>query len=414
MTSTGTNRFRFFYLFYFIAYGAYTAFMNLHFKRLGLSGDEIGRLSALAPLATLFIPPLVGAWVDMRCTKRTAVATSLFASLIVFSLYLTATSFWPLFAISLLFALVNSPLIPLADSATLDHVERSGSHYSRIRVFGSLGFAVGAILAGQVQQRLGGSSAAGTFLFLYLAAAGLALFVALSFPTEPGRRPTADNEKALTPVERFLLPWKTILQQPALISFLFALFIARASSVVYYNFFSIYLNELGVAESGIGITWAVAIAGEVVLMTLAPLLIRRLGSRNVLLLSIIASSARWGLYSQVDSHWAIATAQLLHGFTFATLWVAAVTYVNEMTPSRWRASSQALLAAVSNGLAPALGVVAAGYLYEQTGKVAPLFGYASLVALAAGIYLTVYHLLERRSRWSISNKKLKGLGRGTK
>ncbi|MBE3576819.1 MAG: MFS transporter [Limnochordales bacterium] len=395
--AAGVNRFRLFYFLYFTAFGAYTAFMNLHFKRLGLSGAEIGRLSALAPIATLVVPPVVAAWVDLRWQKRRAVAASLLASLVVFSLYLTATSFWPLFVISLLFALVNTPLVPLADSATLDHLAQHGSHYSRVRVFGSIGFAAGAILAGQVQQRLGGTSAAGAFLFLYLLAAGMALLVSLTFPAEGSHPALPAGEKPLTPGERFLLPWKAILQQKALLSFLFALFLARASSVVYYNFFSIYLNELGVTESGIGVTWAVAIAGEVVLMTLAPFLIRRFGSRNLLLLSIIASAVRWGLYAQVHSHTAVAVAQLLHGFTFATLWVAAVTYVDEQTPSRWRASSQALLAAVSNGLAPALGVLAAGYLYAQTDQVAPLFFYASLVALAAAIYFLVYLLLEKRS-----------------
>ncbi|HHV54586.1 MAG TPA: MFS transporter [Firmicutes bacterium] len=406
------TRYRLFYFLYFTAFGAYTSFMNLYFKRLGLSGQELGRINALAPLAALVVPPLVGTWVDLHGEKRVAIMASLGATLAVFSLYLLPVrQFAPLFAISFLFALASSPLIPLADSATLDQVEKAGGDYSRVRVFGSAGFAAGTILAGWVQGRITLPWHWEPFLLLYLLAGLTALITVTTWKDRPVARnqSSAGNSErggeaaaasaSFSPLQRFLLPWRAILTgQRALLAFLLALFVARISAVVYYSFFSLYLDELGIAEGRIGITWAVAIAGEVILMMLAPVLIRRFGSRNVLLLSIVAGALRWWLYSRVESPWAIAGAQLLHGLTFATLWVAAVTYVNETAPARFRASSQALLAAISNGLAPATGVLAAGELYQRLGRVAPLFGYAAWVALFSAVYLAAYLFLERRSR----------------
>ncbi|MBE3583418.1 MAG: MFS transporter [Limnochordaceae bacterium] len=408
----GLGRYRLFYLLYFIGMGTYQPFMNLYFKRLGLSGSQLGLLASLTPLAVLVVPPFVGAWVDLHSNKRSALLSVLVGSVLVFSAYFGVQQFASILLVTLLFALINSPLVPLADAATLDQLERSGGDYSRVRVFGSLGFAVGAILSGRVLQQAGPAS----FLWVYVGALSAATLAASTWPryrttpTVAVRRanappPPADSNGAAKPTSAgeadpskpvgLLTAWKHVLGQRPVLLLLIALFISRLSAVVYYNFFSIYLDERGIAEGAIGLAWALGIGSEVVVMNLIPAMVRRWGSRRVILISFVASVIRWTAYAHI-SGWMIYANQLLHGFTFACFWVGSVAYVNEVTEPRWRASSQSILAAVSNGLAPGVGVLLAGELYQRLGRVTPLFDWAGAVAAIALVFFATMLAHEAR------------------
>ena len=80
--------------------------------------------------------------------------------------------------------------------------------------------------------------------------------------------------------------------------------------------------------------------------------------------------------------------QLLHGPTFAALWMAAVAYVSEIAPPGLRNTSQGLLTGFVMGLGSMLGALIGGIMYEQVGF-SIMFSYAGtgILVLTVSFYL---------------------------
>ena len=74
--------------------------------------------------------------------------------------------------------------------------------------------------------------------------------------------------------------------------------------------------------------------------------------------------------------------QLLHGFTFAALWTAGVSYANSAAPRGMGATAQGVFSGVTMGLAAATGAFVGGWLYQGVGPVL-MFRWAGIgIALA--------------------------------
>ena len=82
----------------------------------------------------------------------------------------------------------------------------------------------------------------------------------------------------------------------------------------------------------------------------------------------------------------IATAllKLVMGVGFALTYIAAVLIADDVAPAHLRATMQALVKAVTNGLAPTLGALGGGFVYGVIGPGA-MFITAAAVAAGAGV-----------------------------
>jgi len=78
-----------------------------------------------------------------------------------------------------------------------------------------------------------------------------------------------------------------------------------------------------------------------------------------------------------------ALLKLVVGVAFALTFVAAVIITSELTPAHLRATGQALMKAVLFGIAPILGSLGGGLVYERLGP-RVMFLAATVVVAAAG------------------------------
>jgi PPP family 3-phenylpropionic acid transporter len=62
--------------------------------------------------------------------------------------------------------------------------------------------------------------------------------------------------------------------------------------------------------------------------------------------------------------------QLLHGPSFAAMWVAGVTQADRMAPPGLGATTQGIFSGVTMGLGSAFGAMTGGLLYENFGAAA--------------------------------------------
>ena len=97
-------------------------------------------------------------------------------------------------------------------------------------------------------------------------------------------------------------------------------------------------------------------------------------------------------YSWIDTPSLALAVQLLHGPSFAMLWVAGVSYAHALAPAGLGATAQAQFVGVNFGLGGATGAMVGGFLYQHMG-LALMYRWAG-VWLVVG--LTVYMLADRR------------------
>lgn len=345
-----------YYFFYFAFVGAFTPYFGLYLQSLSFSAWDIGLLMSQMQLMRLFGPYLWGALADRATRRVPIVRLAASISLIGFSGFFLARGFEAfLFAMALL-AFFWSAALPLVETVTFDHLREDPARYSRIRLWGSVGFIVAVTGTGALLDRLPLS----VLLWVSVAALLGILFCALVMPEAPLHQ----HVDASPPVGE-------ILRQPRVRALLAASFAMSAAHGALYVFYSIYLADHGYSKSLVGGLWSLGVLAEIVVFFFMPRLMRRYGLRSILLASFAAAVLRflmigWG----VEWLAVVVIAQLLHGMTFGAYHAASIAAVNRWFPGRCQARGQALYSSLSFGAGGLLGGLLSGWMWDGVG--APL------------------------------------------
>jgi len=363
-----------FYFLLLFPVGMQTPYLFLFFKRQGFTDPQLGSLAAVTPLVTALSPPLWGALADRFGDRRRMLALLLVASGLVFPWLMLARDFALALALMTIFALFAATPGAIADAITLEHVERTGQDYGRLRLWGSVGFAAPLLAFGGVLQRSSGGAAQA----LYPVFVGYASFRLISA-----------GWTALLPPSRGAVgarvDWRAarVFASPAFLALALCAVVGGGAMSAYYLYFSIYLDDLGLADNLKGYFWAIAVAAETAMMLGVGGLIRRIGLKWTFALSLLGVTLRLFAFSFRLAPWQIAVVQCLHALTFTTFTVSAIMFISRVTPPHLRASGQTLWLALTGGLGSAVGSKLAGVAAHAHG----LQGMYRVFALAAGLAL---------------------------
>src|SRR4051812_47639344 len=143
-----------YYLLQYSAIGVTLPFLPQYLKSLGFSGTAVGVLLALSPSLSLIAPPLWGQLVDRTGQSGRVLLLVTFGTAAAFSLLLWVRGYAAVFFAMLLVAGFSSAISSLADAMTLRHVARVGGSFSRVRLWGSLGFAAASLLFGRLVTQI--------------------------------------------------------------------------------------------------------------------------------------------------------------------------------------------------------------------------------------------------------------------
>jgi PPP family 3-phenylpropionic acid transporter len=335
-----------------MALGSLLPYLSLYYQRNGLSGVQIGTLSALGVLISSPAAILWSGIADRLKVHRRMLLISVLAAPFCVWLLGRTTSFGLFIPITLAYGLAIAPIIPLLDGAALEAARVHGRSYGEIRVGGTIGWIVSVAGVGLLIQLYD----IHWLFYSYIACMALMLL----FATSQSRR-----------TESLRAPWsanvRLLLSDPTVIIFLVSAFIVMVGNGAVQNFFSLYMDGIGASEGLIGAAWAVASVSEFPVMMLAGRLMRRIGTPGLLKLSFLTYAVRWLLLSFIhDPAWALG-AQLLHGLSFAAFLTAGVTYLSERTPEGLATTAQSIFTVVCYGIAALLGSLIGGYLYDHSG-----------------------------------------------
>lgn len=367
---------RAFYFFFFAAMASLYPFLALYYAQLGLSGDQIGTLSAVPPLVSLFAASLWGALADVTRKYRSILRFAIIG-VVASALAISATrTFLGLVPAVIAYACFMAPIMPLVDNAVLSLLGDQADRYGKVRLWGAVGWGVTAPVMGRLIEQCGlrwsfygyslfmcGGLAASWYLPVARAGIGGGF--------RHGLRALVSNR-----------PW---------LFFLLIVFIGGMTQAGVNNFLLLYLSDLGASESLMGLALSIATASEATVLFFADRLLARWSALKMLAFSLGATAVRLLAYSFVRVPWPVLLIQLLHGPTFAMMWTAGVSYTNRSAPVGLGTTALGLFSSANFGVGAAAGAFVCGLLYERLGSFL-MFRWMGLWGLFGLVLLVVFGL----------------------
>ncbi len=374
-----------FYFTLFMAPAISNPFLAIWLTSLGLSRAQIGIVSAAPILVMVFLNILVGRVADKASDWRQVIIIgSVMAGFTAFGLFFVS-GFWSMLILFTLIVVPFQAITPVIDAATIRMSRRLGLDFSLIRVWGTVGFMVATIIGGLVLGQLG------HFMFvpLFILAAGIRALASLQLPyfrrqaevasNEPAALTVPDHESAANPLvstelKGLLRPWFFLpLVGAALL---------HSSHMMQMSMGALIWKEAGVPEAMIGVLWALAPAGEIVIFLAFQRLAKRFSARYLLLAACFFAVVRWGGLALEPPVWGIALLQVMHMLTFGLSYLGIINFIANWTGDEIAAQAQGTFVMIRQ-VFTVLALTGFGYLAGQIG--AQSYFAAALLAALGGL-----------------------------
>jgi PPP family 3-phenylpropionic acid transporter len=344
-------------------------FLSVYYAQRGLSGSEIGLLSALGPLMSLFAAPVLISFADRHGWQVALLRLSMIGSGIIFLLYPLTGSFATLLSVATAFAFCSCSIFSLTDGLAVQLAARHNLSFGRMRLWGSATFAVLPAVAGVLWQRLG-------LLLMFPVTTFFYLVTSLIVPLLGDKK---EGPTMAPPTLRL-----SSLQRRFWVVLACSFFLSLGMSMMRI-FSPVYFSNLG-GPVLVGIYSAVAAAVEVPVMLTHGAIMDRLGGPRMLLLSYGVSACSYMSAFLITEPVLLPLAAILQGFGYATFVPTTVRLVNSWAPPQRGATYQGLMNIGIQGLAPLAASLLGGFVFDA-------FGVRSIMVASSGAALLALVLM---------------------
>ena len=358
-----------FYFFYYFFVGSFVPYWGIYLQSENFSPSSIGILLSLFQISRIVAPNFWGWLADHTGHRVKWIKLTSFLGLIGFIGVFWAKGFFWIFLVMSALSLFTSSTLPLAESLTLAHLATTDGHYSRIRLWGSIGFIVASLFLGYLIDLQG----INILLWVLLIAQAIIFFLSNTIPeTQDIQHKTND-----------LSIWK-IIKTPSVIALLIGCTLMVSAHGVLYNFYSIYLKDHGYSSGTIGWLWAVGVICEILIFMAMPKILQRYSLKAILLMSLFLGVIRFILIGASPDHlYLLFIAQIFHAATFGSFHAASIEVIAYYFQGRNQTRGQAIYNSVAYGIGGTIGGLGGGYLIQYLGgqlgfmiaAISPLIGF---------------------------------------
>jgi PPP family 3-phenylpropionic acid transporter len=358
-----------FYFFYYFFVGSFVPYWGIYLQSENFSPSSIGILLSLFQISRIVAPNFWGWLADHTGHRVKWIKLTSFLGLIGFIGIFWAKGFFWIFLVMSALSLFTSSTLPLAESLTLAHLATTDGHYSRIRLWGSIGFIVASLFLGYLIDLQG----INILLWVLLITQAIIFFLSNTIP----------EAKEIHHKKNDLSIWK-IIKTPSVVALLIGCTLMVSAHGVLYNFYSIYLKEHGYSSAAIGWLWAVGVICEIFIFMLMPKILRRYSLKTILLISLFLGVIRFILIgASPDQFYLLLIAQMFHAATFGSFHAASIEVVAYFFKGRNQSRGQAIYNSVAYGIGGTIGGLGGGYLIQYLGgqlgfiiaAISPLIGF---------------------------------------
>lgn len=352
------------------------SFFPLYFESLGYSKLQIGAIYSVGPLLSIVANIAVGILSDRSKNLRRILSLLYLAQILALALLLPQKEFGIMAGIMALFYFFQTPMNSMIDSVSLLAADQMKISFPSIRMYGSLGYALCAVVFGYLLNLFGSDLT----IILAICVIGVSLLFSLFI---------GDYQAKLRKFEFSGL--LGLLRKSETVIFFGLIMVVSVAHRMSEGFLSISMREIGADDSLIGYASLASAVSEIPMF----FLLAKFGHRfRELPLLAIASSfyvIRLGLLSYASEPWMMVAIQAMHSVTFAIFYITALRCLQALLPDEYRSSGQAVFAVVWSGLAGLIAGTLGGWLYDAMG-LAYVFRTGAVFALVGAVGFLIVHV----------------------
>jgi nucleoside transporter len=377
----------------YVIWGSWLPLLALYLGDfLKFSSSEIGWVFATPAVASLFALFVGGQIADRYFSSEKYLAGSHLVGGVAMLLLALQQSFWPFFALMLLYQLVYVPTLSVTNSIAFHHLKGKERDFGRVRLWGTIGWIAASwpfvfILKDKAGAEL---QSALTAIFVVAALASLALAAfSLTLPKTPPAREAGQRNAPLEALKLLAVPAFGVL-------FVVTLMDATVHQA-YFQLTSPFLSHAGLPGNWIMPAMSIGQIAEITTMAALGFFLKRLGWRTIMTFGILGHAARFFVFAIGHPLWLMVGVNVLHGFCYAFFFASVYIFVDEYFPKDSRASAQSLFNVLILGLGPFFGSLLWGRLGDvfRTAEGAVDFSKlflvpASLAVLAAALLFVAF------------------------
>lgn len=341
-------------LVYLTQYGAlacFFPFLTYYFQQRGLSYTEIGVAYAVNSIASIVSQPIWGIITDKYSNKKNSIIMTMALSSIVILNFIFAKNFY--YIVLSLFILLSfqSSVNPLSDAYCYEIMDQNRKiQFGKIRLMGSIGYAVVALFLGQLIKYLGINSAFVFYSILMVLAA--AVVFSIDFKGKASKQKVDTHD------------FVNLIKNYKFAIFVISVAVLNIATGSNGSYISVLIEKTGGDVSKLGIVWFVIAISELPAFFLGNKLVRKFGELNLYMISTVLFTIRFFLSSICSSYVLVIIIQLMQGITFPLLLVSAYQYLDKITPSKMKTSSLTFYSAAC-GIGGLIGNIGGGVLLEH-------------------------------------------------
>lgn len=275
-------------------------------------------------------------------------------------LYIPASSYTALFAVTILFSFFYPGIMPALDSTAGVLVQHGNLQYGKSRSYGSFGFIVSVLIISMITGFFGDSAIYWTMIVGLIA---MLLHSIVPAPSVLTQKPNGQYTKNARSFRSLM----TIKGFPLVLLIVILLQGAHAS---YYNYGYIYLQDLGVSKFYIGMIINIGVLFEILYFAKADSLFGKWKPSSLLVLAAVGSTLRWLLVYFFPNIWVFIFSQSLHALSFGVAHYAFILYITQHLPKEQIPNAQGVYSALALSWGTAVLTLLGGYLYEMEPRLA--------------------------------------------
>ena len=361
--------------------GSFIPLVSPFLKEKGFSGVELGTALGLGALATIIMQPVWGAFSDRYKNPKSIILilTGAYSITGIFMIYNSGVA--ALTAIYILFMGFFSGVNPITDSMVLGN----NLEFGRIRLWGAIGFAIGAQVTGILAQTFGLS-----VLFLCILMSNIvAILITLRI-----------DDRSHAAVHESTSKWieiKKLLSNPGYLVFLLASFLIGGTLVANNSYFGLLYGELGGSVSGIGLAFLLFAGSEAPVMSAVQKFSKGFNLILGLMISSLIFALRYYWYGSMPAPKWILIFFFIQGLSIGSYLVLATLFIKENTHPSLRATAIGVYFSLSTGVGGMLTQYFSGIILDRWG-LSTVYNFYFLLALTAALLYLILYLIQGKGK----------------